>query len=341
VVAAVAAVVGLLGAYPAGAVDRAGTVQVVKPGESVQAAVDKALPGDTVVLLPGTYRESVKISTSGVTLRGVATGEVTIAAPSAAADTGVSVAGVEGNRLTGVTVASLTVSGFAKYGIAATQTDGMAVRAVLAENNGQYGIGQQKSVRAHLVGNVTRGNGEAGLFVANTVTEEGGALDTQGTEISGNTTSDNKTGIVLRRVRDLTVEANAVSGNCAGMFVIGDENVPRAGHLTVRGNAVTANTRYCAATSRLPFVQGAGIVLTGVEATVLEHNTVTGNTGSSTMSGGVVFFHSFVSVPNTDNAVRDNVLLSNGPADVAGWDAGTGNTVTGNTCGVSLPAGRC
>jgi hypothetical protein len=55
----------------------------------------------------------------------------------------------------------------------------------------------------------------------------------------------------------------------------------------------------------------------------------------------VVFFHSFVSVPNTANDVRDNILLSNGPADVAGWDAGTGNTVTGNTCGVSLPAGRC
>lgn len=338
---AVAAVAGLLGAYPAEGADRAGTVHVVGPGQSVQAALDAAQPGDTVSLLPGTYRESIKITMPGVTLRGAATDKVVIAAPSATADTGISVAGVAGNRLTGVTVESLTVSGFAKYGIGATETDGMTVEGVLAENNGQYGIGQQKSVRAHLVGNVTRGNGEAGLFVANTVTEEGGALDTLGTEISGNVTAGNKTGIVLRRVRDTTVESNAVNGNCAGMFVIGDENLPRAGHLTVRGNVVTANTRYCAATARLPFVQGAGIVLTGVEATVVEDNTVTGNTGSSAMSGGVVFFHSFVSVPNTDNTVRDNVLLSNGPADVAGWDAGTGNTVTGNTCAVSMPAGRC
>jgi hypothetical protein len=320
--AAAVAVGGLLGAHPAAAAERA-AVHVVGPGQSVQQAVDAAKAGDTVLLRPGTYRESVKITTPGVTLRGVATDEVTIAAPSATADDGISVAGTKGHRLTGVRIASLTVSGFAKYGVAATETDGMIVHAVSAENNGQYGIGQEKSVRARLVGNVTRGNGEAGLFVANAVSEEAGALDTQGTEISGNATSGNKT------------------GNCAGMFVIGDENVPRAGHLTIRGNSVTANTRYCAATTRLPFVQGAGIVLTGVEATVVEHNTVTGNTGSSPMSGGVVFFHSFVGVDDSANAVRDNVLLSNGPADVAGWDIGTGNTVTGNTCGVSLPAGRC
>jgi parallel beta-helix repeat protein len=338
--AAVAVVGGLLAADPAAATDRA-AVHVVGPGQSVQKAVDAAEPGDTVLLLPGTYRESVRITTPDLTLRGAEPDKVTIAAPSATADNGISVAGTQGHRLTGVRIASLTVSGFAKYGITATETDGMVVHGVRAEDNGQYGIGQEKSVRARLVGNVTRGNGEGGLFVANAVSEEGGALDTQGTEISGNATSGNKAGIVLRRVRDTNVQGNSVTGNCAGMFVIGDENVPRAGHLTIRGNAVTANTRYCAATSRLPFVQGAGIVLTGVEATVVEHNTVSGNTGTSPMSGGVVFFKSFVGLPDSDNAVRNNVLLSNGPADVAGWDIGTGNTVTGNTCGVSLPAGRC
>lgn len=243
--------------------------------------------------------------------------------------------------LTGVTVAGLTVTGYPTYGIAASDTDGLTVRGVHADHNGQYGIGQQKSVRARFTANVATDNGEAGLFVANTVDEEGGALDTQGTALTANVTSGNKDGIVLRRVRNTTVQANTVTGNCAGMFLVGDEGVPQAGDLTVRGNAVMSNTRYCAATSRLPFVQGAGIVLTGIEDTLLERNVVTGNTGDSTMSGGVVFFHSFVNVPNTANTVRDNVLLANGPADVSGWDAGTGNSVTGNTCRVSLPAGRC
>jgi hypothetical protein len=350
--AAVTTGLGLLAAQPAHAADiavtAAGTHRIVTAGQSIQQAVDAAGPGDTIMVMAGTYRENVRITIPDLVLRGESAGQVILEPPAAkaatttgCAGTGICVAGTEGHRLTGVHIASLTVTGFADYGIAATETDGMSVRDVRADGNGQYGIGQQKSVRGRLVGNAARNNGEAGIFLANTVDEEGGALDMQGAVVAGNALSGNKTGVVLRRVRDTAVDFNTVTGNCAGMFIVGDEGVPRAGHLTVVGNSVTDNTRYCAANTRLPYVQGAGIVLTGVESTVVERNTITGNTGASTMSGGVVFFHSFVGVPNTENTVRDNVLLDNGPADVTGWDAGTGNSVTGNTCRVSLPAGRC
>jgi nitrous oxidase accessory protein NosD len=340
--AVLTAVLGLIAVHPAPAHRHL----TVAPGQSIQRAIDAARPGDTVVVRAGTYRENLKITVPDLTLRGTSAARVILKPPATAgkagcAGTGICVAGTKGHRLTGVRIESLTVTGFTTYGIAGTETDRMTVRGVRANGNGQYGIGQQKSVRARFVGNTARNNGEAGIFLANIVGEEGGALDTQGAVVRRNTLSGNKTGLVLRRVRNMTVESNAVTANCAGMFIIGDEGVPRGGHLTVRDNSVTANTRYCAASSRLPFVQGAGIVLTGVEKTVVERNTVTGNTGKSTMSGGVVFFHSFVGVPNTDNTVRNNVLMSNGPADITGWDAGTGNRVTGNTCRVSKPSGRC
>ena len=48
-------------------------------GESIQAAVDAASPGDTVIVRPGTYRESITIHTDGLTLLGH--GLVTIEAP--------------------------------------------------------------------------------------------------------------------------------------------------------------------------------------------------------------------------------------------------------------------
>src|SRR5260370_8668999 len=43
---------------------------VVGPGQSIQAAVDSASPGDTVLVRPGVYRQSVQIRTDGITLRG-------------------------------------------------------------------------------------------------------------------------------------------------------------------------------------------------------------------------------------------------------------------------------
>src|SRR5678815_4313504 len=49
---------------------------LVQPGDSIQAAVDAASPGDMIVVTAGTYRESVKIQADGLTLH--AQGRVTL-----------------------------------------------------------------------------------------------------------------------------------------------------------------------------------------------------------------------------------------------------------------------
>src|SRR6476619_4199590 len=55
---------------------------VVHPGESIQAAVDAASPGDTVFVQPGTYHEAVVVTTDGIFLRGGGPGNyTTIVAP--------------------------------------------------------------------------------------------------------------------------------------------------------------------------------------------------------------------------------------------------------------------
>src|SRR5882762_11044298 len=48
----------------------AGTTIVVSPGQSIQAAVNHARPGDTVLLKRGVYHQGVQIRTDGITLRG-------------------------------------------------------------------------------------------------------------------------------------------------------------------------------------------------------------------------------------------------------------------------------
>ncbi|MER8041701.1 right-handed parallel beta-helix repeat-containing protein [Streptomyces sp. NPDC094032] len=336
-----------LGAAAAPPADRE-TVHRVKPGESIQQAVDAARPGDTILLSPGTYRESVLITTSDLTLRGSGVSP-TVLVPAATpganacakAGNGLCVTGTKDRPVEDVTVRSLTLRGFAKNGLWASWTDRLKVQRVIAERNGTWGIGQERSERGVFTHDIARDNGDAGLFLANTVDAEGGAADTKGTLVSHNRVSGNRIGITVRRLRNLTVDRNDATGNCAAVFVVGDESAPRAGAMSVSRNHIHANNKLCPKTPRLPFLQGSGIVLTGTERTVVAENRVVDNVGTSPLSGGIVLFKSFVGALNEHNEIRDNVVLRNGTADLANRDTGKGNSFRGNTCTLSEPTGMC
>lgn len=351
-VAAVAATVVIaLNAAPMAHAETAGHggSRIVRTTGSIQSAVDLARPGDVIVVPAGTYRGSVEVTVPDLTIIGA--GPETVIAPSAAgtenacaqAGHGICVTGTAQHNVYGVQLRSLAVSGFKKNGVNASYADGLKVIDVTANGNGEQGISEEQSVRGVFRHDTARDNGQAGIFIANSVATEGGALDTQGAVVADNELTGNRFGVVLRRVRDLTVDHNMITGNCGGVFVVGDENVPKAGALTVIGNQVAANNKYCASNGRLPFIQGSGILLTGTEKTLVTANQVTGNTGASPMSGGIVLYPSNVGVPNTDNTISGNVVTGNGPADLADRDTGTGNAFTDNTCDRAAPAmaGRC
>lgn len=347
-----AAVPAVLVAAPAAAAPTGPNVYRVPPGASVQAALDAARPGDVVELAEGSYPGGVTLAVDGVTLRGQGSRTVLVPDPAgqgacAKAGDGVCVTGTSDPQgmpvrpVTGAVVEALTVAGFAHDGIAAAVTDGLTVRGVVARDNGLQGISAEMSTRAVLTDNEARDNGQAGIFVANWYDRKGGALDTRGTEVSANRLTGNRIGLQLRRVRDLTVEANLASGNCGGVFVVGDDGVPRAGALTVRDNVVRANNRYCPPNPRLDFVQGTGILLTGTEDVTVSGNQVSDHSGASPMSGGIVLYPSVVGAPNTRASVTGNALRDNLPADLADRDHGTGNTFTDNSCLTSEPSGHC
>ncbi|MEV6260550.1 right-handed parallel beta-helix repeat-containing protein [Streptomyces sp. NPDC051784] len=344
---------------------------VVHPGESIQRAVNAAKPGDTVVVLAGTYRESVLITKPGLTLRG--TGERTVIAPPkaktaapaksskpgktkgaeaargpraanacATGGNGICVIGAKGRTVDDVRIRALTVSGFSKSGVWASWTDGLSVRGVTARKNGTWGIAQERSTRGDFRFNTATANGDAGIFVANSVTEEGGATDTGGTLVVDNSVTKNRIGVTARRVRNMVIDGNLLTGNCSGVFVVGDESKPAAGKMTISDNRIVKNNKFCPATPRLSAIQGSGIVLTGSEATTVRSNVIEDNIGSTPLSGGILLFKSFVGALNTDNTIRDNRVQGNKPADLANRDtSGTGNTFTSNTCGTSVPAGLC
>ncbi|MFJ9737694.1 right-handed parallel beta-helix repeat-containing protein, partial [Streptomyces sp. NPDC101166] len=260
----------------------------------------------------------------------------------AEAGNGICVEGTSKKPLKGVTVASLKVTGFAKSGVSAAATDGLTVRNVTAEKNGVWGIAEEGSVRSVYRRNTARGNGDAGLFLANTITAEKGASDTGGTLVERNRLEDNRIGVTVRRLRNLTVARNLVIDNCAGVFVVGDENKPKTGALSVRENRVEHNNKSCPKTARLDALQGSGIVLTGAEDTEVTRNRITGHAGASPLSGGIVVFKSFVGATSDRNRVTGNTLSDNSPADLVNTDtAGVGNTFENNSCRSSRPAGLC
>ncbi|MGW7385197.1 right-handed parallel beta-helix repeat-containing protein [Streptomyces sp. NPDC054794] len=361
--ACTAALVGAgLGATPAAAAHH--HLLLVRPGESIQKAVDAAQPGDTVLIAPGTYYESVKITTPQLTLRGTGLGMTVIkpdpkvvpkptATTSSNADTtqdtatcaeggnGICVVGTKTRDIEGVTVSDLTVTGFSRTGVFGMATDGMTVRRVYAVKNGVWGIAQERSVRGVFKYNYARDNGDAGLFLANTVKAEQGATDTLGTLVQRNRLEGNRIGLTVRRLRNLTVADNYVTGNCAGVFVVGDENKPKAGDMLVTDNRVAANNKSCPKTERLPELQGSGIVLTGAEKTTVTGNVITDHAGKSPLSGGIVLFKSFVGVTSEQNRIESNTLDNNSPADLVNTDTGRNNTFTGNRCRASKPSGMC
>ncbi|MDX3642899.1 right-handed parallel beta-helix repeat-containing protein [Streptomyces sp. MB09-02B] len=345
--ACVAAVVGVgLGAAPQAVAHH--PTHVVFPGESIQQAVDAAASGDTVLVASGTYRESVRIGTHGITLRGMGPRTVVEPAVKKAADgcgdagNGICVIGTKDHKVEDVTVANLTVTGFTGSGVFAQDTDRLTVRHVTAVKNGVWGIAQERSVRGVFRKNTARDNGDAGLFLANTVKAEQGATDSGGTVVAHNRLEGNRIGLTVRRLRNLTVADNHLTGNCAGVFVVGDENMPRAGALTVRDNLIDRNNKSCPKTARLDALQGTGIVLTGAEDTLVTRNRITGNAGASPLSGGIVVWKSFVGTTSERNRITENVLENNSPADIVNTDtAGKGNTFSGNTCAASKPAGLC
>ncbi|MFG2192094.1 nitrous oxide reductase family maturation protein NosD [Streptomyces sp. NPDC048639] len=327
------------------------TTHIVHPGESIQRAVDRARPGHTILIRPGTYRESVLITTPHLTIRGSGPDTVLTGANRGAAvrsentcardGNGICVIGRTGRPVEGVSIHDLTLTDYRKNGLWASRTDRLSVEKVNARTNGQWGMAQEWSTRGRFHANLARDNKESGIFIANTIDREGGGLDTRGASVTSNRLVGNRIGVTLRRVRNLTVQDNRINGNCGGVFVVGDEGTPPAGAMTIRANVVERNNRYCAGNSRLPYIQGSGIVLTGTERTLVTRNVVRNNHGESPLSGGIVLFKSFVGATNERNVISYNTALGNRPADLVDQEPGNNNRFIDNVCRVSKPSGLC
>jgi parallel beta-helix repeat protein len=298
----------------AGAAQGHGTT-VVRAGQSIQAAVDAAQAGDTILVF-GTHRENVAIQTDGLTVRGVGAVIRPPATPAVHAcfDPTVVAEAVHGICVIGdvdfvtgevsryvehVTVRGFTIRDFVGSGVAAVAARDTAIE-----------------------GNVLRGNTDAGINISS-------AFDTH---LRGNRISGSRFGVTVAAASRGAIVTNSIRENCVGAALLGPANVFR-----LVGNNIARNRRACPTDGELPALSGIGVALVGAADNVIAANRITGNvpTGDTAFSGGVVVVEGAAG-----NLVTGNVVLHNDP-DLFWDETGAGNVFRHNVCRTSAPAGLC
>jgi nitrous oxidase accessory protein NosD len=356
IVAACAAGLGIaLCSSTAASAWTSGTI-VVWPGQSIQAAVNRAHPGDTILIKPGVYHQSVQIRKDGITVRGYGAfnGGTVLVPPKvipktlcngAFGPTGICLLAKNVNVTTGAvlspvrddTVTGLLIKGFPGNGVFGYGTVGMRVTRVAAINNGGYGISRFASSDTLFADDLATGSDEAGFYVGDSPHAD--------TVVRNDQAYGNLFGIFIRHARHILVTGNRLSGNCQGIMVLDDGQPGGAGNAAILGNSVSKNNKFCPKGEDNPVnIQGGGILLFGATRTLVAHNGVFGNSGNQLNSGGIVVLSAKAltkgSNPNFDT-VTANTAFGNHPADLR-WDGtGVGVRFRANHCGTSIPHGFC
>lgn len=324
---------------------------------SIQDAVDRADPGDTIRIPKGTYRETVTIDKDGITLKGH---RVVIKPPADAESTpcdvdpgsgssgpasGICIIGefdsngVLTDRVRDVSVKGVAVVGAPGHGLIGIGTKNLKVTGSAFKDNGGYGAASFDTERTTFAYNKATGNQEAGFYVGDSPNAKA--------KVHHNYSAGNELGFFFRSASNGKAHRNVAEGNCVGMLLLA--GAPKAVEdWRLRDNKVIANNKECPAIPEdgVPALSGAGIALVGAQDFRVEDNRVADNDSAATsaLEGGIVVISSSA-VPglgdfDPSGEVEDNRLRDNEPADLV-WDETGDVDFDDNRCATSDPEGLC
>ena len=304
------------------------TLRVPEEFPTIQAAVDATGPGDLVLVSEGVYRESVKINTPGVTLRGTDRNAVIIDGEFERAN-GVEVLFTDGVVVENITSRNNTLNGFFWSGVR-----GYRGSYLTAVNNGDYGIYAFDSGDGLFEHSYATGSPDAAYYIGQCNPCNAVISDSVG-EYSGLGYSGSNAST------DLFLVNNVFRYNGAGIAPNSwdGELLPPVESVAIVGNLVHDNG---VDEDGFPFkgaqfiTQGNGILLTGAHDSIAARNRVFNHP----MNG--IFLHSNIDKnvwQAGDNTVTGNVVEGSGLADLTmAGPSLSGNCFEDNEFSRSMPA---
>lgn len=291
---------------------------VVRDGESIQEAVDRASPGDVIRVKRGVYtappgREYVvDVQTSGLTLIGARDAVI----DASGLEYGIVVGPDDRARCTahlpiqGFRLIGFTIRDAADTGVLLTNTADFELRGSRYLDSVNYGPFPICSVGGRIEGNFVAGHDDAAIYVG----------DDRDITVVGNVAIDNTIGVEIENTAETTVRRNILVGNTGGVLVIAAPGLPQpfTEDVRVEENLILDNNRpnpFAPGPRTIStFPQGSGILNIGGDRVVIRNNTILGN-GSFGVGTIGNFFSAFdprLEPFVDDQEVRDNVILGNG-----------------------------
>jgi parallel beta-helix repeat protein len=288
----------------------------VEPGQSIQAAIDRALPGDRVEVMPGVYHDELVVDKHGISLVGLnVRGERPILDGQGTMADAVNVSG------SNFVIDGFVIRRYAGNGVTVSKATNVTCRNLTLIETGLYGVYPVECTGVLVEGCTVTGISDAGIYVG----------QSRDIVVRNNEAYKNVAGIEIENCVNAIVENNTCHNNAAGLLVFVLPNNPSkvGDNCRVVNNRIFDNNgpNFGKPGSIVESVPpGLGLLVMAADRTEITQNIIAGNNtygiavvglGSSPASQDFAS-HALDVEPNSDfTLIHGNQIANNGanPSD--------------------------